>query len=209
MTTAPVRLIRTEAELALFRTNELRVERVMEALADSAGALLIALEPGAGKTFLIDSIIDECLRSGMYDLVIYLTGQKSTLRERPWLRAYFDGPSQDRSDIAVVQGRPSTRCGPLDDEWKELEKFACGALGKRLLCDSCPARCGCSWPDQLTEAALNGKRVVAGTQAYLRVMPKPMGGSTVVMTVPVGPNTTPEQVATVLEQELEALIALC
>jgi hypothetical protein len=44
--------------------------------------------------------------------------------------------------------------------------------------------------------------------AYLRVIPKPLGGSVVVMTVPVGPNTTSAQVAMVLEQELEALIQL-
>jgi hypothetical protein len=50
----------------------------------------------------------------------------------------------------------------------------------------------------------NGRR--AG--AYIRVTPKPLGGSVVAMTVPVGPNATSAQVATVLEQELEALIKL-
>lgn len=44
--------------------------------------------------------------------------------------------------------------------------------------------------------------------AYIRVMSKPSGGSVVAMTVPVGPNATPAQVAAVLEQELEALIKL-
>jgi hypothetical protein len=44
--------------------------------------------------------------------------------------------------------------------------------------------------------------------AYIRVMPKPLGGSVVAMTVPVGPNATPAQVDQVLEQELEALIEL-
>jgi hypothetical protein len=57
--------------------------------------------------------------------------------------------------------------------------------------------------DYLREMA-NGKR----GGAYIRVMPKPLGGSVVVMTVPVGPNTTSAQVATGLEQELEALIKL-
>lgn len=50
----------------------------------------------------------------------------------------------------------------------------------------------------------NGRR--AG--AYIRVMPRPLRGSVVAMTVPVGPNATFAQVATVLEQELEALIKL-
>jgi hypothetical protein len=44
--------------------------------------------------------------------------------------------------------------------------------------------------------------------AYIRVMPLPSRGSVVSMTVPVGPNAKPDQVATVLQQELEALIKL-
>jgi hypothetical protein len=44
--------------------------------------------------------------------------------------------------------------------------------------------------------------------AYIRVMPKPLGGSVVAMTVPVGPNVTPDEVAAVLEQELATLIEL-
>jgi hypothetical protein len=44
--------------------------------------------------------------------------------------------------------------------------------------------------------------------AYIRVMPKPLGGSVVVMTVPIGSNAIPDQVAAVLEQELQALIGL-
>jgi hypothetical protein len=44
--------------------------------------------------------------------------------------------------------------------------------------------------------------------AYIRVTPKPLGGCVVTMTVPVGPNTTPDEVAATLEQELEALVKL-
>jgi hypothetical protein len=44
--------------------------------------------------------------------------------------------------------------------------------------------------------------------AYIRVMPLPSRGSVVSMTVPVGPNAKPAQVAAVLQQELEALIKL-
>jgi len=44
--------------------------------------------------------------------------------------------------------------------------------------------------------------------AYIRVMPRPLGGSTVVMTVPIGPNATSEQVGRVLDEELEALLKL-
>jgi hypothetical protein len=44
--------------------------------------------------------------------------------------------------------------------------------------------------------------------AYLRVMPRPAGGSVVTMTVPVAPGSTPDQVAAVLEQELESFIKM-
>jgi hypothetical protein len=44
--------------------------------------------------------------------------------------------------------------------------------------------------------------------AYIRVMPRPVGGSVVTLTVPVGPRSTPAEVATVLEQELQALLKL-
>ena len=50
----------------------------------------------------------------------------------------------------------------------------------------------------------NGKR----GGAYIRVTPRPLGGSTITMTVPIGPNTTESEVAKVLEQELADLIQL-
>ena len=50
----------------------------------------------------------------------------------------------------------------------------------------------------------NGKR----GGAYIRVTPRPLGGSTIIMTVPIGPNTTESDVAKVLEQELTDLVQL-
>jgi hypothetical protein len=50
----------------------------------------------------------------------------------------------------------------------------------------------------------NGKR----GGAYIRVTPRPAGGSTITMTVPIGPNTIESDVAKVLEQELADLIQL-
>lgn len=57
--------------------------------------------------------------------------------------------------------------------------------------------------DFLREMA-DGKR--AG--AYARVFPRPLGGSVVVMTVPIAPGSDPVDVAQVLEQELTTLVAL-
>ncbi len=44
--------------------------------------------------------------------------------------------------------------------------------------------------------------------AYMRVFPRVLGGSVVVMTVPLAPNSNPAEVARIVEQELAALVAL-
>jgi hypothetical protein len=44
--------------------------------------------------------------------------------------------------------------------------------------------------------------------AYLRVTPRPLGGSSISMTVPIAPNTTVDDVAKVVEQELAELVRL-
>ena len=41
--------------------------------------------------------------------------------------------------------------------------------------------------------------------AFIRVTPRPLGGSSITMTVPIAPNTTEADVAKVLEQELADL----
>jgi hypothetical protein len=44
--------------------------------------------------------------------------------------------------------------------------------------------------------------------AYVGVTPRPLGGSTITMTVPIGPNTIGSDVTKVLEQELADLVQL-
>lgn len=44
--------------------------------------------------------------------------------------------------------------------------------------------------------------------AHVRVVPRPLGGSTVTMTVPIGPNTAEFEVANAVDLELEELIRL-
>src|ERR1700677_3167682 len=44
--------------------------------------------------------------------------------------------------------------------------------------------------------------------AYIRVIPRPLGGCAVIMTVPIGPNTNESDVGRTLEQELAELIRL-
>jgi hypothetical protein len=44
--------------------------------------------------------------------------------------------------------------------------------------------------------------------AYIRVTPRSLGGSVIIMTVPLGPSTSESDVARTLEQELAELIRL-
>ena len=44
--------------------------------------------------------------------------------------------------------------------------------------------------------------------AYIRVTPRPLGGSTITMTVPIGPNTIETDVAKALEQDLADLVQI-
>jgi hypothetical protein len=44
--------------------------------------------------------------------------------------------------------------------------------------------------------------------AYIRVTPRPLGGSSICMTVPIGPDTKEIEVQKVLAQELDELIRL-
>lgn len=57
--------------------------------------------------------------------------------------------------------------------------------------------------DYLREVA-SGKR----GGAYIRVTPRPIGGSVITMTLPVGPGTAESNVAETLERELAELIEL-
>lgn len=50
----------------------------------------------------------------------------------------------------------------------------------------------------------NGKR----GGAYMRVTPRPLGGCSITITVPIGPATNESEVAKVLEQELDDVIRL-
>jgi hypothetical protein len=42
-------------------------------------------------------------------------------------------------------------------------------------------------------------------RAFLRVLPRPRGGSVIVMTLPVVPGTSAEEASTILDQELRQL----
>lgn len=166
------RWVRTAADLAAFRDGALTPGRILECVA-AHHAVMIGGDPGIGKSVAVDKTVARARESGEYDLVLYLTAQRRTLEERPFVREYLSLSDEDRaaSDIAVFEPRPRKSCGPLDPEWRRLEACGCTALGRQTLCRHCPTRATCPWPSQLTKAALEGKRVVGASQAYLTQVP--------------------------------------
>ncbi|WP_426751126.1 hypothetical protein [Myxococcus sp. Y35] len=168
-----IRWVRSDAGLAGFRKDELNEARALEALATHQSVLL-NVDPGVGKSHLIDRLVARLRRGDEYDLVVYLTPQKGTLAERPFVREYQALTEEECavSDIVVLEGRPRERCGSRDAEWRKLEQAGCASLGRTLLCAACPERSRCSWVEQLSKKSLEGKRVVAGTQAYLIQAPR-------------------------------------
>ena len=167
-----VRLVRNEAALASFRTGVLASAPVLSALA-AHHALLQSHDIGVGKSTFVERLVADLRVGGPYDLVLYLSSERTVLAERTFVKeALALSPDQRAShDVAVLLGRPSARCGPLDAKWKGFEESGCTALGRRVVCEACPRASECEWPGQLTARALKGRRVICATQAYLNVIP--------------------------------------
>ncbi len=166
------RWVRTAADLAVFREQELTPARILGGLgAHRAG--LLAVDPGVGKSVVMDKTVDRIRKSGEYDLVVYLTAQRRTLEERPFVQEFLTLSDEDRvrSDILVLEPRPRKVCGSLDADWRRLEASGCSALGRQTLCGKCPAKASCSWPQQLSKDTLRGKRIIGATQAYITQLP--------------------------------------
>lgn len=170
--TETTRWVRTAADLAAFRDHELTPDRLLAAL-KAHGAAMLGLDPGVGKSVVVDKTLARVRETGEYDLIVYLTAQTRTLLERPVVREYLALADDDRrtSDLLLLEPRPRRLCGALDAEWKRMEALGCSALGRQTVCVRCPSQGTCAWPSQLGKEVLRGKRVVAGTQAYLSQVP--------------------------------------
>lgn len=85
----------------------------------------------------------------------------------------------------------------IDDRHYRVEK------GGQSFAMELVAHSGAGTVDYIREIS-NGKR----GGAYIRVVPRPLGGSAISMTLPIGSNTNGTEVAKTLEQELADLIRL-
>lgn len=165
--------VRSEADLALLRTQDLSIDSVLAALART-GRLLLSLDVGGGKTHLLRELVRRHREAPIYDLVVYLTSQHRVLDEQPFVREHRALSNEERliHDVALVSGRPANDCGALHDEWKAYERAGCSDIGRAQLCQArCPRRETCAWPDRMSKDRLRGKRVIAALQPSLMVMP--------------------------------------
>lgn len=149
-------------ELDQFRRNMLSGEAVLARLAGNGGRLLISVAVGVGKSRSLDDTTETAVRSGRYDLVVVLCPTRRVLDERRFVK---NKPTD--IDVRVIKRRPATRCGALDERWKRFERNGLGLLGRKTLCDTCPARAGCPWVRQYGKA-LRDAQVIFATQAHLQ-----------------------------------------
>jgi hypothetical protein len=157
------RIIRGEEALAEFRRG-LTGRRGLELLHESDGRLLISLTVGVGKSDWMDKITEVALEQ--YGVVIVFCPTRRLINER----RFVVSPPADRK-VVNLRPRPSRSCGPeRDAAWRRYEARGLAALGRAEICDRCPVRQRCYWPDQYGKA-LEGARVIYATQAQLTRAP--------------------------------------
>lgn len=155
----------TEGNLPAFRSEQFAPEHVLGRLPGAESVLLFNEPPGIGKTTLGRMLISAALDND-HDLVIFIAPTRAILTE---LICQPDTTVQN-DQIVVLERRPSTECGALNGEWRQLEAASCAALGKDQLCRSCPRFNQCRWPDQIERIDQN-TRLVLLTEQYLILNP--------------------------------------
>jgi hypothetical protein len=127
--------------------------------------LQVSPPPGVGKTFAAHGLVGHALARD-HDLVVYIAPTRALIGEL--LESTAIAPIRD--DMVVLERRPTAQCGALNTEWCEMEKAGCAALAKSTLCESCPIRIGCNWPDQFDHIN-KSTRLVVCTESYLGLNP--------------------------------------
>jgi len=157
--------IRGATELQAFRAKWTG-KAMLDLIHANGGRVCVGWPIGVGKSFNIDLVIEEAIRSGRHDLVVALFPTRQVINERPWIK----NPPGDVS-VINLRPRPQNRCGPgLNDLWQVYEQRSLGLLGRVELCAQCPRHAGCFWPSQYGKGLDDG-RVIVGTQAHLESSP--------------------------------------
>jgi hypothetical protein len=152
-----------EEALASFRRG-LTGSRGLKLLQESNGRLLAQIPVGVGKSYWMDLITEEA--RGQYGVVIVSCPTRRLINERPFIIR----PPADRK-VVNLRPRPSRSCGAKRDAaWRRYEARDMAALGRVDICEGCPLRRRCYWPDQYGKT-LKGAEVIYLTQAHLTRAP--------------------------------------
>lgn len=157
-----------ENMLMEFRRQALSPAVLIGKIPKDRGALLLNLPPGVGKSRAASDLANYALSSGTHDLVIYVSPTRAILDEL-CLRL------NPELNIKVLNPRPHSLCGPLNEEWAHLESRGCSALAKSQLCGNClhnseKPKTACTWPGQMDDLAPE-LDLVGLTEQYLVLNP--------------------------------------
>lgn len=141
-------------------------EAMLHRLKACGNKMLVNWPVGVGKSVNCDALIEAAVRSGEYDLVIVLCPTWAIIDERRWARE----PPPD-VQIGSLSPRPREACGQLDAQWREFETRQMSHLAKETLCQHCPVRRNCAWPDQTGSNHLRRLDVLFATQTHLEIDP--------------------------------------
>lgn len=157
--------INTATELVRFR-SDWGGEAMLRRLQLCGGKMLVNWPVGVGKSVNCDALIEAAARSGIYDFIIVLSPTWAIIRERKWVR---EQPVSHR--VGLLFPRPREQCGDLDAQWQVLETRQMSHLGKEILCQDCPLRDSCTWPQQMSRENLEPLDVLFATQTHLEIDP--------------------------------------
>lgn len=156
-------------ELTAFR-NHWDGKRLLDLLHQYKGRLRVDWAVGVGKSFNIDSVIEEAVVSKQYDLVVALFPTRRIIEERKWVVNPPEGIK-----IVNLKPRPGNSCGvDMNKRWQIFEKNGLGILGRIELCGHCLYQSECHWPKQFGNS-MEGTQVVFGAQAHLERSPYFLG----------------------------------
>ncbi len=126
--------------------------------------LFINWAVGVGKSFLMDDLIELAVFEGLYDLLLVMVPTRKVLEERRWI---LNSPPGIK--VINLKPRPVNLCGPsLDAQLSGFERRGMALFGKTMICGKvCQNRATCFWHGQYGKTAMDGAKVIYGTQAHL------------------------------------------
>jgi hypothetical protein len=159
-----------ETTLTQYREGHLNSLMLGMAITEINGASVLSVPPGVGKSFAAHGLaaIGEMLG---YDLIVYIAPTRALIDEfvaSDHFKMFSANPEQD---VLIFEPRPRDLCGPLDPEWRKLERQGCSATARSTLCGGCPSSDVCPWIQKALQFD-DPIRMVILTEAYINLRPR-------------------------------------